>query len=81
VNEALQRKTLRTCGPASRILDMGFGEGPQPQTAGQCRTELLILNRIAHNLLKQDGSSKRGIKGKCLKAAWNHPYLLKLLGI
>jgi hypothetical protein len=26
-------------------------------------------------------SSKRGVKGKRLKAAWNHPYLLKLLGI
>jgi len=40
-----------------------------------------VLNRIALNLLKQDKSSKRGVKGKRLKAAWNHPYLLKLLGI
>jgi hypothetical protein len=36
---------------------------------------------IALNLLKHDKSSKRGVKGKRLKAAWNHPYLLKLLGI
>ena len=40
-----------------------------------------MLNRIALNLLKQDKSSKRGVKGKCLKAAWNHFYLLKLLEI
>jgi hypothetical protein len=33
------------------------------------------------NLLKQETTFKRGIKGKRLKATWNHPYLLKLLGI
>jgi hypothetical protein len=40
-----------------------------------------VLNRIALNMLKQDKNSKRGIKGKRLNAAWDHPYLLKLLGI
>ncbi|MDQ2924936.1 MAG: ISAs1 family transposase, partial [Acidobacteriota bacterium] len=40
-----------------------------------------IINRIALNLLKQDKSSKRGIKGKRLKAGWDHFYLFKLLGI
>jgi hypothetical protein len=33
------------------------------------------------NLLKLETSLKRGIKGKRLKAAWDHPYLLKLLGV
>jgi hypothetical protein len=36
-----------------------------------------LLNRIALNLLKQDKSSQRGIKGKRLKAGWDHSYLLK----
>jgi hypothetical protein len=40
-----------------------------------------LLNRIALNMLKQEKSLKRGIKGKRLKAGWDHDYLLKLLGI
>jgi hypothetical protein len=48
---------------------------------GNAAQNFSILNWIAHNLLKQDKFSKHGIKGKCLKAAWNHPYLLKLLGV
>jgi TonB family protein len=39
-----------------------------------------LLNRIALNLLKQETTFKRGIKGKRLKAAWDQTYLLKLLG-
>ncbi|HEY6764762.1 MAG TPA: ISAs1 family transposase, partial [Candidatus Sulfotelmatobacter sp.] len=40
-----------------------------------------LLTRIALNLLKQDKSSPRGIKGKRLKAGWDHSYLLRVLGI
>jgi len=40
-----------------------------------------LLNRIALNLLRQETTFKRGINSKRLKAARNHPYLLKLLGI
>jgi len=36
---------------------------------------------MALNLLKQETSSKRSIKGKHLEAAWDHPYLFKLLRI
>src|SRR5438477_2752824 len=39
--------------------------------AGHAAQNFSILNRIALNLLKQDKSSKRGIKGKRLKAAWD----------
>jgi predicted transposase YbfD/YdcC len=49
--------------------------------AGHAAQNFSVLNRIALNLHKQDKSSKRGIKGKRHKAAWNHPYLLKLPGI
>ena len=40
-----------------------------------------MLAADAVNLLKQEQSLKRGVKGKRLKAAWNHAYLLKLLGV
>jgi predicted transposase YbfD/YdcC len=63
------------------VLDVGFGEDLDRNRAGHTAQNFSILNRIALNLLKQDKTSKRGIKGKRLKAAWNHPYLLKLLGI
>jgi predicted transposase YbfD/YdcC len=63
------------------VLDVGFGEDLDRKRAGHAAQNFSILNRIALNLLKQDKSSKRGIKGKRLKAAWNIPYLLKLLGI
>ena len=63
------------------VLDVGFGEDLDRKRAGHAAQNFSILDRIALNLLKQDKSSKRGIKGKRLKAAWNLPYLLKLLGI
>ena len=63
------------------VLDVGFSEDPDRKRAGHAAQNFSVLNRIALNLLKQDKSSKRGIKGKRLKAAWNHPYLLNLPGI
>jgi predicted transposase YbfD/YdcC len=63
------------------VLDVAFGEDASRKRAGHAAQNFSLLNRIALNLLKQDTSLKRGIKGKRLKAAWDHPYLLKLLGI
>ena len=63
------------------VLDVGFGEDLDRKRVGHSAQNFSVLNRIALNLLKQDKSSKRGVKGKRLKAAWNHPCLLKLLGI
>jgi predicted transposase YbfD/YdcC len=63
------------------VLDVGFGEDLSRKRAGHSAQNFSLLNRIALNILKQDKSSKRGIKGKRLNAAWDRPYLLKLLGI
>jgi len=63
------------------VLDVGFSEDLCRKRAGHAAQNFSILNRIALNIFKQDKSSKRGIKGKRLNAAWNHPYLLKLLGV
>lgn len=63
------------------VLDVGFGEDRSRKRQGHAAQNFSILTRIALNLLKQDKSSQRGIKGKRLKAAWDHPYLLKVLGI
>jgi predicted transposase YbfD/YdcC len=63
------------------VLDVGFGEDLDRKRAGHAAQNFSLLNRIALNLLKQEQSLKRGVKGKRLKAAWNHAYLLKLLGV
>ena len=63
------------------VLDVGFGEDLDRKRAGHAAQNFSLLNRIALNLLKQETTFKRGIKGKRLKAAWNHPYLLKILGV
>jgi hypothetical protein len=33
------------------------------------------------NLLKQEKTKKRGIRGKQLNVSWDHAYLLRLLGV
>jgi predicted transposase YbfD/YdcC len=63
------------------VLDVGFGEDLDRKRAGHAAQNFSLLNRIALNLLRQEKTSRRSIKGKRLKAAWNHPYLLNLLGI
>ena len=62
-------------------LDVSFSEDHCRKRAGHAAQNFSTINRIALNILKQDKSSKRGIKGKRLNAAWSRPYLLKLFGI
>jgi len=38
-----------------------------------------ILTRIALNLMKNDKTKKRSVKGKRLDAGWDNDYLLKIL--
>jgi predicted transposase YbfD/YdcC len=62
-------------------LDVAFGEDRSRKRAGNAAQNFSAINKIALNLLKQDKSSTRGIKGKRLKAAWSQDYLGNLLGI
>ena len=63
------------------VRDVAFGEDLSRKRAGHAAQNFSVLNRIALNLLKQDKTCKVGIHGKRLQAAWDHPYLLKLLGV
>jgi predicted transposase YbfD/YdcC len=63
------------------VLDVGFGEDLSRKRAGHAAQNYSILTRIALNLLKQDKTCKLGIHGKRLQAAWDHAYLLRLLGV
>jgi predicted transposase YbfD/YdcC len=62
------------------VLDVGFGEDLSRKRAGRSAQNYSILTRIALNILKQDRTCKLGIHGKRMQAAWDHDYLLRLLG-
>jgi predicted transposase YbfD/YdcC len=63
------------------VLDVGFREDESRVREGHGAENLSTLRRIALNLLKQDTTTKLGIKNKRLAAGWDEPYLLRLLGI
>ena len=63
------------------ILDVAFREDYSRKRAGNAAQNFPTINGIGLNLLKQDKSCKRGIKGKRLKAAWSSHSLLNLLVI
>jgi len=62
-------------------LDMAFGEDASRKRAGTAPQCFSLLNKIALNLLKNEKTTKQGIKGKRLKAAWDDRYLLLLLNL
>jgi predicted transposase YbfD/YdcC len=63
------------------ILDVAFNEDSSRKRAGYAAQNFSVLNRIALNILKNDTATKRGIKGKRLKAGWDENYLEKILKI
>jgi len=63
------------------IMDVCFREDQSRARQGYAAENLATLRRLALNLLKREKSKKRGIRGKMLNASWDHPYLLKLLGV
>ena len=63
------------------IMDVCFREDQSRARTGYAAENLATLRRLALNLLKQEKTKKRGIRGKQLNASWNHAYLLRLLGI
>jgi predicted transposase YbfD/YdcC len=62
------------------ILDVQFGEDQSRARTGYAAENLATLRRFALNLLKNEKTKKRGIRGKQLNASWDHAYLLRLLG-
>ncbi len=46
---------------------------------GHADQNLAVIRRLALNLLKQERTTKVGIKAKRKKAGWDFDYLLKVL--
>lgn len=62
-------------------LDVAFGEDASRKRAGNSSQNFASLNKIALNLLKNEKSSKIGVKSRRLKAGWSNDYLMKVLSL
>ena len=61
------------------VLDVVFAEDQHRARSGYAAENLALTRRMALNLLRQDKTCKRGIKGKLLRAALNPDYLKSIL--
>lgn len=61
------------------ILDVAFREDECRVRKGHAAQNFATLRHIALNLIKQETSTKVGVKAKRLKAGWDESYLLKIL--
>lgn len=61
------------------VLDMAFAEDQSRVRLGHGAENLTLLRRLTLNLLRQDTSTKIGIKARRKKAGWDLSYLLHLL--
>ena len=61
------------------VLDVVFGEDQSRARTGHAAENLAQTRRLAINLLRQDKTCKRGIKGRLLRAAIDPDYLRSIL--
>jgi predicted transposase YbfD/YdcC len=61
------------------VLDIAFREDDSRVRAGHGAENFAVLRHIALNLLRQDRTTRVGIKAKRLKAGWDEAYLRSLL--
>jgi predicted transposase YbfD/YdcC len=54
------------------VLDVSFREDDSRKREGYSAQNFSIINRIALNLIKNEQSKKRSVKGKRLDAGWNN---------
>ncbi|MGD9895045.1 MAG: ISAs1 family transposase [Dehalococcoidia bacterium] len=61
------------------VLDIAFREDDSRVRTGHAAENFAVLRHIALNLLRQDRTTRAGIKARRLKAGWDEAYLRSLL--
>lgn len=61
------------------VLDVAFNEDSSRKRNADAAENFSIVCRIALNLVKNETSKKRSVRGKRLDAGWDNDYLLKIL--
>ena len=62
------------------VLDVTFGEDHSRMRVGHAAENMAVLRHLVRNLLEREQSQPgRSLKGKRLKAGWDHDYLLQIL--
>ena len=61
------------------VLDVAFNEDQSRIRIGHAAQNMNIIRKIALNTVKNNKTSKRGVKGKRKQAAWDNAYLNELL--
>ena len=63
------------------VLDVAFDEDRNRTRVGNSAANLAVVRHMALNLIKNEKSSKVGVKTKRAKAGWDNNFLLRVLGI
>ena len=63
------------------VLDIAFREDESRVRKGHAQQNLATMRHMALNLLRQDTTSKVGVKAKRLRAGWDEDYLIKALSL
>jgi predicted transposase YbfD/YdcC len=61
------------------FLDVAFHEDQSPIYKGNAPENMAVLRHMALNLLHQETTLDRGLRGKRLRAGWDETYLEKVL--
>jgi hypothetical protein len=61
------------------VLDIAFREDDSRVRTGNAPQNLAVLRHMSLNLLKQETTSKGGIKARRKRAGWDNVYLIKVL--
>lgn len=63
------------------VLDIAFREDESRVRKGHGQQNLATMRHMALNLLRQETTSKGGVKAKRLRAGWDQDYLIKVLSV
>jgi predicted transposase YbfD/YdcC len=61
------------------VLDIAFREDECRVRQGEAAQNFAVLRQVALNLLREERTTKLGVKAKRLKAGWDEQYLLRVL--